>query len=186
MKNVEEIIDQLKEGNNRFRSCSSKLVQNNSKEYLKKLCEAQHPIATVVCCVDSRVAPEVLFDIELGKLFVFRIPSSIITQEVLETVEFGAEILKIPLTIVMAHQDCAGIRTKVENIWPNHLNSITKCLHYDESMGNDLDKVAQINIKKSVEKLSTESDILKNLIEKNEHKIVPVFYNSELNRVDFL
>lgn len=184
-KKIEDVITLLKEGNDRFRNYSKETIKNNSKKYLDEIKNAQHPIATVVCCVDSRVAPEVVFDLELGKLFVFRIPGSVITPEVMETVEFGAEILKIPLTVIMAHQNCATIVNKVENKWPGKLSSISSKLHYNESMGTDLDIVTKINATESVERLIGESEILKGLIEKNEHRIVPAFYNMDFNKVDF-
>lgn len=186
IKNIEDSLNQLKNGNKRFQIQSGTSVQNNSKEYIDSLIGGQKPIAIIICCVDSRVSPEILFDMELGKLFVFRIPGSIITPEVIETVEFGAEILKIPLTLVMAHQSCATIVNKVKQTWPGKLSSSLDKLYYEESMGLNLDVIASINAKKSVETLSNQSELLKGLIEKGEHKIVPAFYNMDLNKVQFL
>ncbi|MCP4106575.1 MAG: hypothetical protein GY749_13745 [Desulfobacteraceae bacterium] len=39
----------------------------------KALTEGQWPYATILCCSDSRVPPEIVFDEGLGKLFVIRV-----------------------------------------------------------------------------------------------------------------
>ena len=64
-------LDLLKEGNARF--VSGDLIPKDDYAILReKLSVGQHPFAVVLCCSDSRVAPEIIFDQKLGDLFVIR------------------------------------------------------------------------------------------------------------------
>lgn len=62
---------------------------NVSPERREELVPAQAPMATVLTCADSRVAPELLFDAGLGELFVVRNPGVIPTPSMLAGVEFS-------------------------------------------------------------------------------------------------
>ena len=54
----------LKEGNERFVSGKLSLKECSESDRIR-LCAGQHPFAVVLCCSDSRVAPEILFDPQL-------------------------------------------------------------------------------------------------------------------------
>ena len=43
------------------------------KEVLADLLKGQHPYATILCCSDSRVPPELIFDAGFGELFIVRV-----------------------------------------------------------------------------------------------------------------
>ena len=61
------ITEKLKEGNRRYMATSSVSVRLDTAR------NGQHPYAIVICCSDSRVIPEQIFDAGLGELFVIRI-----------------------------------------------------------------------------------------------------------------
>ena len=62
-----EILELLVEGNERYRRNSDENRRLDTAE------NGQHPYAIVVCCSDSRVIPEQIFDAGLGDLFVIRV-----------------------------------------------------------------------------------------------------------------
>ena len=64
-------LQKLVDGNARFVS-GNVSHPDQSKERLAEVVSAQHPFAVVVGCSDSRVPPEVLFDLGLGDIFVIR------------------------------------------------------------------------------------------------------------------
>lgn len=57
----------------------------------------QHPFATVVSCIDSRVPAELVFDRGIGDLSVIRTGAQVLDDGVvLGSVEFAADHLKTP------------------------------------------------------------------------------------------
>ena len=59
-------LQSLKAGNERFVT-GNLLPKDTYTEDRKALCEGQYPFAVVLCCSDSRVAPEIIFDQKLGE-----------------------------------------------------------------------------------------------------------------------
>jgi carbonic anhydrase len=91
----------------------------------QKLAETgQQPEVMVVCCCDSRVSPEVIFDAHPGELFVVRnianlvppySPSELFTRGVSAALEFAVQNLKVKYIIVMGHSHCGGVQAFVEH-----------------------------------------------------------------------
>ena len=69
------------------------------------------PFALVFGCSDSRVAAEIIFDQGLGDLFVVRTLGHVVDAGVLGSVEYGVAVLKIPLVVVLGHDQCGAIAT---------------------------------------------------------------------------
>ena len=66
------------EGNKRF--VNGQLVHPGRKpEDFAALAEGQAPLAAIVGCADSRVAPELIFDQGVGDLFVVRVAGNIVS-----------------------------------------------------------------------------------------------------------
>jgi carbonic anhydrase len=74
-----------------------------------RLRERQTPFAAVLSCSDSRVAPELVFDLELGDVFVVRTAGHAVDEVVEATLRFGVEELSIPLVVVLGHVGCAAV-----------------------------------------------------------------------------
>src|ERR1700758_1096465 len=90
----------------------------------QKLAETgQQPEVMVICCCDSRVSPEVLFDAHPGELFVVRNVANLVppyspsgfTHGVSAALEFAVQNLKVKYIIVMGHSHCGGVRAFVEH-----------------------------------------------------------------------
>jgi carbonic anhydrase len=89
-----------------------------------KLAETgQKPEVMVICCCDSRVSPEVIFDAHPGELFVVRNVANLVppyspsgfTHGVSAALEFAVQGLKVSYIMVMGHSHCGGIRAFVEH-----------------------------------------------------------------------
>ena len=87
-----------------------------------KLAETgQRPEVMVICCCDSRVSPEVVFDAHPGELFVVRNVANLVppysptglTHGVSAALEFAVEGLSVGTIIVMGHSHCGGVRAFV-------------------------------------------------------------------------
>ena len=88
--------------------------------------QAQYPIATILSCADSRVAPEFAFDQGPGDLFVLRVAGNIVNPDLLASLEYGAEFLGVPLVMVLGHTGCGAVDAaikvlKAKAVLPGHL-----------------------------------------------------------------
>jgi carbonic anhydrase len=90
----------------------------------QKLAETgQKPEVMVICCCDSRVSPEVIFDAHPGELFVVRNVANLVppysptgfTHGVSAALEFAVQVLNVKHIMVMGHSHCGGIRAFVEH-----------------------------------------------------------------------
>jgi carbonic anhydrase len=91
--------------------------------YEKLARTGQRPEVMVICCCDSRVSPEVIFDAHPGELFVLRNVANLVppynptglTHGVSAALEFAVQILEVRHVVVMGHSHCGGIRAFVEH-----------------------------------------------------------------------
>lgn len=104
----QKAIELLKEGNARFVS-GTLVLKEHYEEDRKRLSEGQHPFAVVLCCSDSRVVPEILFDQKLGDLFVIRNAGNVVDEDVLGSIEYAVEHLGSPLVVVLGHSCCGAV-----------------------------------------------------------------------------
>lgn len=121
-----EALKLLKEGNARF--ISGNLVpKDHYAEDRMKLSQGQRPFAVVLCCSDSRVVPEILFDQQLGDLFVIRNAGNVVDEDVLGSVEYAVEHLESPLVVVLGHSCCGAVTATCQGgELPGHLVDIAK------------------------------------------------------------
>ena len=124
--NTKLALELLKEGNARF--VSGALTQKDDYATLREqLSVGQHPFAVVLCCSDSRVAPEIIFDQKLGDLFVIRNAGNIVDEEVLGSIEYAVEHLETPLVVVMGHSACGAVTATCQGgDLPGHIIDLTK------------------------------------------------------------
>jgi carbonic anhydrase len=107
-----EAFEQLLAGNQRFaEDRPTKTDQDRGRR--AELANGQHPFAVVFGCGDSRVAAELVFDQGLGRLFVVRTAGHVVDAGVLGSVEFGVDLLSIPLVVVLGHESCGAVTAGV-------------------------------------------------------------------------
>jgi carbonic anhydrase len=76
----------------------------------------QSPFAVIVCCSDSRVRPELVFDQTLGQLFMVRTAGQVIDEAARGSITFGVDILKAPLLVVLGHSGCGAVEAAIAGI----------------------------------------------------------------------
>lgn len=101
-KNGTEALKLLKDGNARFVS-GKPVCPHRNKATRDSLVGGQSPPVLVVCCSDSRVPPEILFDCGAGDLFIVRTAGHVLSDSTLASIEYGAEHLKCKLILVLGH-----------------------------------------------------------------------------------
>jgi carbonic anhydrase len=125
----DEALSRLKSGNDRFASSkmsSEKPVAARRTETAK----TQHPFAIVVGCADSRTAPEIIFDENIGDLFVVRTAGNLVDDYALGSIEYGVEHLGARLIVVLGHQRCGAVTAAMASeSAPGHINSLVRDIH---------------------------------------------------------
>ena len=92
-----------------------------SERYEKLAKEGQHPQTMVIGCCDSRVSPEVIFDVGPGELFVVRNVANLVPPYAPDenyhgtsaALEFAVMALRVTDIVVLGHGRCGGIRAAV-------------------------------------------------------------------------
>ena len=181
MENVENALQSLKEGNERF--VTGNLSNKDTyAEDRKALCAGQHPYAVVLCCSDSRVAPEIIFDQKLGDLFVIRNAGNIVDEEVLGSIEYAVEHLETPLVVVMGHSSCGAVTATCQGgDLPGHIIDLAKRIKPSINKSCCVDDNAKQHAKRMAQ-LIEEDEIVHHV----GAKVVAAFYDIQSGKVEWL
>ncbi len=123
-------LNKLLNGNKNFVN-STPTAKNMSIETLRKYAFHQEPYAVILSCSDSRVVPEIIFDCGIGELFVVRVAGITAGDNVIESIEYAVVKLKVPLLILLGHDDC-GVMKYAKEHYPDlsgNFQSILKCVY---------------------------------------------------------
>ncbi len=191
-----EILQVLKEGNQRFKNNTP--IHKDFKGQIQATSEAQHPVAVVLSCVDSRVPVEQVFDVSLGDVFVVRIAGNIINNDILASIEFACEIAGAKLIVVLGHRRCGAVSAACDDVQLGHLSfllsKIRPAIALSQVPGNltagyetltFVDRVACINVDMVQKQLAKDSEILNQLIMSQKVGLVSAMYDVATGEVAF-
>lgn len=200
--NHEKIIQSLKQGNERFQKGESDKSSQLSLEKLKKLAkEGQKPKAIILSCSDSRAPAEMIFDQDIGDLFVIRVAGNIVAPSLIGSVEFAVSTFGTRVVVVMGHSKCGAIDstlTYIENpqaISSENIHDIIGRIKphiYQIAQLPELDKkektsrAVEANVMASVAQLSSSSRIIEDFVDKEELKILGAVFDIDTGAVTFL
>ena len=119
-------LTKLKEGNLRF--ATSDVSQSKpTTARRKETAAAQHPFAIIIGCGDSRVPPELVFDQNLGDLFVIRTAGNLVDDHALGSIEYAVAHLGARLIVVLGHTHCGAVTAALESDHaPGHIQSLVR------------------------------------------------------------
>ena len=179
--NSKQALDRLKEGNTRF--VSGTLTPKDDYAALReKLSAGQHPFAVVLCCSDSRVAPEIIFDQKLGDLFVIRNAGNVIDKHVLGSIEYAVEHLGTSLVVVMGHSSCGAVTaTRLGEALPDNIMAIARRIRPSINTAVGIDDNARRHATRMA-KLIQRDPLVKHL----NAQVVSAFYNIGNGEVEWL
>ena len=119
-------LAKLKEGNLRF-STSDVSQGKPTAARRAETAQAQHPFAIIVGCADSRVPPELVFDQNLGDLFVIRTAGNLVDDHALGSIEYAVAHLGTRLIVVLGHSSCGAVTAALESDHaPGHVDSLVR------------------------------------------------------------
>ena len=179
--NTKQALDLLKAGNARFFS-GALTPKDNYATLREQLSTGQHPFAVVLCCSDSRVAPEIIFDQKLGDLFVIRNAGNIVDEEVLGSIEYAVEHLETPLVVVMGHSACGAVTATCQGgDLPGHIIDLAKRIKPSINTSCCINDNARRHAQRMA-KLIEEDGIVQHV----GAKVVAAFYDIQSGKVEWL
>ena len=121
-----EALAKLKAGNERFVTLPVSAGKPNAARRAATA-QAQHPFAVIIACSDSRTPPELIFDENLGDLFVIRTAGNVIDDFVLGSTEYAVEHLGVRLIVILGHARCGAVKAAIASpTAPGHIGEIVK------------------------------------------------------------
>ncbi|WP_373542350.1 carbonic anhydrase [Chamaesiphon sp.] len=174
-------LEKLIAGNQRYTTDRlSHYHQSGSR--MRAISAAQHPFAIVLGCADSRVPPEIIFDLGLGDLFVIRVAGNIVDDAILGSIEYAVEELGTPLVFVLGHERCGAVAATLKHgKILGHISTLIDAIQpaVDRAKtqpGNLLDNAVRANIELVVAQLKSSMPIAK-LVKHDRLKVVGGLYN---------
>lgn len=186
-------IGDLLEGNKRFAS-HHPLHPHESLEWREEIAAAQHPVTAIICCSDSRVPPEIIFDQGLGDMFVVRTAGNLMGGLEIGSIEYAVEHLGVKQVIVMGHKECGAIKAfAAGGETPGHIKDIVDSLKAEEEIRlvtavkkDILDQCVRANIIHGIRQLKAQSALIADRIHKNELQIVGACYDINKGLVELI
>lgn len=189
------VIQSLKEGNKRF--MANDLTARDHSAQVRESVKAQYPKAIILSCVDSRVPVEDVFDRGIGDVFVARVAGNFVNEDILGSMEFACKVSGSKLILVMGHEHCGAVKAAIDDV---KLGNITPMLTKIRPAVEQVDyegerssknqafvhKVSESNVRNTMEKIRTNSPILKEMEANGEIKIVGALYDMDNGKVEFL
>jgi carbonic anhydrase len=156
--------------------------------------QGQYPIASILSCSDSRVAPELAFDQGPGDLFVMRIAGNVVTPNLLASIEYGAQFLGVPLIIVLGHTGCGAVDAaikvlKTKAVLPGHLPELITAIKpavivaEKTRTGNLADNAVTENVRRQVARLKSSPPIVQKLYAGKKIDIVGGVYDLATGKI---
>jgi carbonic anhydrase len=194
----EAVLKGLLEGNERF--VEGKLLHpRRGPRDFAAAAEGQSPLAVIVGCSDSRVAPELVFDQGIGDLFVVRVAGNVVSgagATVKGSIEYAVAELGSRLIMVLGHSGCGACKAAIEHIessdaLPGAIGDLVKTIRPVVRMvtgqpGNKLNNVIKANVLQGVNRLKGLEPILSKLVNSGELKVVGATYQLSTGKVELV
>lgn len=196
-----DALERLRQGNARFASGQRKRGVPGDAGKRGELVEGQAPFAVILGCSDSRVPVEIVFDQDLGDLFVIRVAGNIVAPSQVGSVEFAAARFGTRLVVVLGHSSCGAIEATLEELrrptgsQSRNLRAIVDRIRpaVEELVAPELGAnpltlarhAVRANVRASANHLRRGSDLLEQLMRTDGLMVVGAEYSLETGVVDF-
>lgn len=185
----------LKDGNARF--VNNLKVNRNLLQQANETSDGQYPFAVILSCIDSRTSAELIFDQGLGDLFSVRIAGNIINEDILGSMEFACKVAGSKMIVVLGHTRCGAIKGACDHVEMGNLTALLSKIRpaVDEettvkenrtsSNSEFVEKVASINVKRTMKSILERSPILKEMVESGQIGIISGTHDISTGNVTF-
>lgn len=197
-RDPDSVLAKLIEGNKRFVKGEATQLRRKPEDFTQ-LAEGQAPLAVVVGCADSRVSPELLFDVGVGDLFVVRIAGNVVSgagPTVKGSIEYAVAELGVQLIVVLGHSTCGAVKAAIKHVddkdsLPGSIEALVDvirpaCVAVQNNGGDKLENVTKENVRRGVERLRELKPILADRVKGGKLKVVGGVYDLKTGAVKML
>ena len=197
-----QVIQDLIAGNGRFLDGTSIHSPHASLRKLKEFARVgQSPKAVVLCCSDSRAPVEMIFDQDIGDLFVIRVAGNVVAPSLVGSIEFATSAFGTNLVLVMGHTQCGAVTAALDHIEnaqaissenihdivsriKPHILFLTQM--QQKPRQEKLALAVEANVRASVSQLQHSSALIERLVQQGKIEIHGAVLNLATGQVDFL
>ncbi|HEY0899922.1 MAG TPA: carbonic anhydrase, partial [Sphingobacteriaceae bacterium] len=130
-------------------------------------------------------------------IFSIRIAGNIINDDILGSMEFATKVAGSKIIVVIGHTRCGAITGACNNVQLGHLTTLLKKVkpaiegetatteNRNGSNPEFVAKVTELNVHLALEKIRTESEIIRQMEQEGSIKLVGGLYEVETGKVHF-
>ncbi len=192
-------LAELRAGNQRFVAGKRTRTLETAKDpaLREQLAKGQAPFAVLVTCADSRVPDALLFDQEMGRLFVIREAGNAPDLQGIASVDYAVEHLGSKVVVVMGHGSCGAVKAVMEahgkplpgNLWAfqSAMAGLLESNPHDpnEDPKTHLAHLVEANAKRQAQALVDRSEAVRKGVEADKIWVVPAVYDLASGKVQF-
>lgn len=183
----------LVEGNQRFIT-GDPAHPRQDIDRRESVAEIQKPFAALFGCADSRLSAEIIFDVGLGDLFVVRNAGQVIAETILGSLEYAVEVLKVPLILVLGHDECGAIRASIAahegnlqaegEFIHNIVARIAPTVERSYAAGKqDIDDITALHIQDTIDDIMSRSSLIAKAVKEGKLGVVGANYKLALGEI---
>jgi carbonic anhydrase len=193
---ADQALLRLKAGNERFRTGRS--LHCDLVGQIKATAKGQAPFAAVLGCMDSRVAPELVFDQQLGDILTVRVAGNIVNTDNLGSLEYATKVLGTKLIVVLGHSECGAIKGAIDDVKLGNVTALLSNIRPavvkvaagdgDHTSKNKkfVQEVADQNARDAASLLTTRSELLAAQVKERQIKIVSAMHDVSTGAIRWL
>lgn len=187
----------LKEGNARY--VSGNALRADHRAQIRETGGAgQFPFAQIVSCIDSRASPTQVFDLGVGDAFSARVAGNVVNDDILGSLEYGSKVAGARLIVILGHTSCGAVKGACDQVAMGNLTGLLAKIRpavdatadvngTDRSSHNHgfVNAVSEKNVHLTVQNLLDQSPVLRDMVAKNEIKVVGAMLDVKTGEVRF-
>lgn len=194
----ESAIEYLKAGNDRF--VNKNMLNRELNDQVLATSKGQFPFATILSCIDSRVPAEVVFDQGIGDIFSARIAGNFVNRDLLGSMEFACKLAGTKVIVVLGHTLCGAVKGACDDAKLGNLTGMLAKIKpavkavtepADPALRNSknvdfVNNVVEKNVELTIERIRDESEVLADMEDLDDIRIVGAIYDIHSGKVSFL
>ncbi|MDP1879729.1 MAG: carbonic anhydrase [Parachlamydiaceae bacterium] len=164
------------------------------------LVKGQNPNTVILCCSDSRVPPELIFNQGLGEIFVSRVAGQVVDDVVVDSIEYAVATFDVSLVLVLGHSSCGAVdgalkrlrknRGVVDSPGKGHLNAVlipieTAIVRSGINIyaKDSLKQATKANVRYMADQLISRSSMIREGVKNGRVKVIGAKYSLKTGKV---